>query len=195
MSSYVEIANLGLDMLGKENISSLTEASTQASKMNNVYIQVQNELLEAYAWRWARDYAALAAIDNTKRAAFWAYAYSKPGNMRKLIRVVPELEIGSGDTIPNPWEYTGGKIYTNVNLAWAEFVCDQTDPTIFPASFVNAYAAALAARTCMALTKNVKLWSEMLQLSRNMFIIACTADANEGSDSSDITSETIASRA
>lgn len=194
MSSYVEIANLALDMLGKENISSLDEFSNQASKLNNVKLQVQNSILEAYAWRWARDYAALAAVTNTKRAAIWPYAYAKPGNCRRLIRVVPTIEVGQSDTIPNPFEYTGGIIYSGVSGAWAEFVCDQSDPTIFPAAFVDAYAAAWAARVCMALTKNVKLWSEMLQLSRNMFIIACTADANQGNDSSDADSETIAAR-
>lgn len=195
MSSYVEIANYALDMLGKDNIASLTEQSTHASKLNNNYMQVQNGLLEAYAWRWARDYAALASVTNVKRAKLWTYAYSKPGNMRKLIRVVPELEVGSEDTIPNPFEFTGGLIYTHVNLAWAEFVCDQSDPTIFPATFVDAYAAALAARNCMAITKNAVLWGKMLEYSRNLFIIACTVDANQGNDSTDATSETVRARA
>lgn len=194
MSSYTELANRALDELSKSNITSLNEASNEATKIRTVYQSVRDSLLQSYPWRFARKVAALAPIAVNNRSGLYTYAYAEPGDILKLRRVMPDAELGLDDITPWPYEHEEGTIYTNSSPAYAEYTWRLTDSAKFTPEFEDAYVAKLAERVCMPLTKNISLKGQLIQLARTYFIIASTADANDSYNTTDVASETIKSR-
>lgn len=196
MATYTDYANDALDLLGKTNIITnvLTEQSNEALRIKRIYEAERDRLLRAYPWRFARRVNALAPLGSNDRSSVWNAAYQAPNDMLKLRTIIPAVEIDPSDTTPNPYEFQSDTIYTNTDPAYADYTKAITDSALFPPDFGIAYAAALAQRVCMPLTRNLKLFSQLLSYSRQMFIIACTADANEGNDTTDATSSIIASR-
>lgn len=196
MASYVSIINGALDLLSKQNISAIDEQSTEASKAKLAYTKVRDELLQSYPWRFARKIAVLPALvddDDLNRTVRWAATYARPNDCLKIRRIIPEIEVDN-DYASVPYEEAEGKIYCDLSPATLEYTARKLDPSNWPPLFCLAYEHALAGRLCMPLTKNIKLYQQHLQLARNQFIVATTADANEEYNTTDVASSTYAAR-
>lgn len=195
MSSVVFICNLALSNLGKENINDLNEASTEARVCRQFYEHTRDMLLQAHVWRWARKTVSLAEVSNAKSKR-WAYAYQRPTDCLKIIRVTDQF---MADYIPyadtgvkaGGFDYTveGSVIHTSISPAYLEYTRRVTDPVLFPPLFVDALAWHLSVRLAMPLTRDPRLRADAYQLATQMTADAAIADANEVRETSDYPSE------
>jgi hypothetical protein len=200
MSSVVFICNLALSNLGKDNISDINEASTEARVCKQFYEHTRDMLLQSYPWRWARKTVALAQVSNDKERR-WFYAYRRPSDCLKIRRVNSEM---LSDYLPyeamsvkaGGIDYTveGSVIYTGVSPAYLEYTQRVTDPTLFPALFQDALGWHIAVRLAMPLTRDPKVRADAFQLATRMTGEAQTSDANEVRETSDYPSEAIEAR-
>lgn len=195
MTSQVAICNLALSNLGKDNISSMTEASAEARLCNQFYDQTLRAILQGYPWMFARKTAAMAKITNDKGNR-WLYAYQRPVDCLKVVRVVGTLGLDylrydDAATKAGGHDYTieGSVIYTGIDPAYLEYTQNFTDPTKFPPMFIDALSWALTVRLAMPLTRDPKQRADALQIARLMHDEAAAADANEVRNVSDTKAE------
>ena len=78
MASETNIANLALGRLRiSKTISDLSERSTPARAINNVYTQCRQEVLRGFAWPFASRPVALVEVDDQTYPG-WQYVYQYP---------------------------------------------------------------------------------------------------------------------
>lgn len=173
--SNVTLANRALDHLGKEHIASLTEDSTQARKVNDVFAATLHEALEASTWTFARRRKALAGVTNDWSER-WGYAYDLPSDSLRAIRLVPEVDLDD-NTTALPFQRSDGKLYTNESSAKLEYVFATTSTLEMPPSFLTAVSFLLARNVCMPLTRKQSNWDRMEALWQSKLNTAIMHDA------------------
>lgn len=200
MASVVEICNLALGNIGKDDIANIDEASPEAKACKKFYSITVETMIQAYPWRWAKSTAALAEVSVNTKENKWLHAYQRPNNCMKVIQVVDESladYMPSGDGIVaggHAYEIEGQTIYCDLSPAYLVFTSKVTDPTLFPPAFVDAVAAALAARLAMPITRDLKIRNDAVALARSTMNSAQEFDANEVRETHDHPSDRIEAR-
>lgn len=199
MSSVVSICNLALSNLGKDNISSVDEASAEARACRQFYEHTRDTLLQVYPWRFAGKTQALAELTNDKPGA-WGYSYKRPVDCLKVrwlrqaystVDLYPQDEAIQQLT---PYEIEGERIYAGIGPAFLRYTAKITDPTKFPPLFIDALSAALSVRLAMPLTRDLKVRQDAAQYAVAARQSAEMADANEARETSDISTEFVGVR-
>jgi hypothetical protein len=190
MTSVVSICNLALSSLGKDEISSLTEASAEARACNQFYTISRDTLLQSYPWRFATKTQSLGEISNDKAGA-WSYAYARPVDCLKVLWLRPAYSNDAApvDEFGSPYEIEGRRIYCNLSPAFMRYITREIDVAHFPPLFVDALASALAVRLAMPMTRSPKIRADAYQFAKLARADAEVADANEIRETSDIESE------
>ncbi len=200
MSSVVAICNLALGHLGKDDITSIDEASAEAKACKKFYQITLDVALQAYPWRWARTTEALAQVLTNTKENKWLYAYQRPSDCLKVIRVVDESladYMPSGDGVllgGHKYEIEGQVIYCDLSPAYLVYTKKVSDPALFPPAFVEAMGAALAARLAMPITRDLKVRDVAISLARQSMAAAQEFDANEERETHDHPSDRIEAR-
>lgn len=175
--SNVDLANRALDHLGREHIASMTEASTAARRINDVFEATVHEALEWAPWTFARSIRALAQVTNDWDER-WTYKYDEPGDAAKVLRLVSSYDpVGPG--VPISYQRLGGAIYTNLADAKAEIVVKSLSTGSMPVSFLTAVSFLLARNVAMPLTRKSSTWRDMDALWRNYVGLASSFDASQ----------------
>lgn len=154
--------------LGVASITSLTESSPAGEQCRLHYDSVVATLLEAHWWVWARARVTLTSITND-RPTEWSYKYYMPGEIA-AIRWVNDPDTARGllashQSADAPRETSADYIYTDVASAVMEYTALITDAQVWPARFIDAVKATLAARSCLALTENGRLRQDTYRLA------------------------------
>lgn len=169
-NTSVSIANMALTALATSRITSLTEDSEGARKVNAIYTQTRDALLEDHNWNFAREEAELSLLDETPVLGDWAYVYQLPSDCIRVIR----MEVDSNFSI------YGNTIYTNESSCKIEYVKKVTDEGLFSSGFVRAFAARLAMDLAYGITQS----STVAQLAAKNYQDAINqakwSDAQEG---------------
>jgi hypothetical protein len=174
-TSDVQICNMALAHCGISLlIADLAENSNQAELCSLFYEPTRNKVLQAMPWPFARKYAPLQDIGSPP--ANWHFRYLYPTDCLKFRNIVnngyvpflpgiyPGLYADFIVCLPPRTPFQIGLaadgsskvIYTNVRDAHGEYTVVVTDPTLFPQTFVNALAWALAAELAIPLTTDIQ---------------------------------------
>lgn len=171
----IAICNLALGHIGRASINAFDERTAEARECAKFYDHARTTLLAMSMWTFARRRAALAEVTNDYPER-WAYAYVLPNDSTGILRIIPEYDVRN-NPVPIDFEVKGGRLYTNVSPATAEFKIDVTDPSKFGSLFVDALSFHLASYIARPLTKSSKLVQEMKQEARAAISYAITHDA------------------
>lgn len=156
MASQVEIANMALRSLGANPITSLSQASEEARKIDAVYDLVLKSMLRSHPWNFAKKETALSQLTETPTLEDYDYIYSLPSDYLTLIKTSVEPTYTH--------KIKGRRIYSNSSTLSIEYVYFCEDTEQFDAEFVDAFAARLAAELCYAITADKTLqelkWDE-----------------------------------
>ena len=200
MASVVSICNLGLANIGKPSISSITEATAEARACNQFYEHVRDVMLQAYPWRFATKMEALAEITND-RSDLWGYAYEKPSDCLKVIRVhdeyLADYIASDGSLIVQggfKYDLVGTTIYCDPTPAYLNYIYRLTDPTLLSPMFVEALGWQMAVSLSMPLTRDPKIRADAWNVAKLTTAEAQAADANDMRESADRASEAIEAR-
>lgn len=196
MASVVQICNMALSHIGSEaRISSINppDGSVEAGHCATFYDVARTEMLEPGNWAFALRRTALAQTTNPSTA--WAYAYVKPADCLRALRVLrpgAAVTVFTQDAVlasPNDadsaeFEVEGELLYTNQPDAVLGYTHDITDTTKFPPSFTSALSYLLAAYLAGPIVKGsegLRLGDGMRQRAASMADTSATASANASS--------------
>jgi hypothetical protein len=200
MSSVISICNLALSNIGKSDIQDIDEASAEAKACKQFYEHTRDVLLQSYPWRFATITAALASVTNTK-ADRWEYAYQRPNDCLKVIRITDVYDLpysaSDGSLIiagAHAYHIEGDKLFCYLAPAYLTYTRRLVDPSKYPPLFIEALAWHLAVRLAMPLTRDPKIRADAYQLAVQTFGQAGVADANEVREVEDVPSRAIEAR-
>ena len=197
MASVVQICNMALSHIGSEaRVASISppDGSVEAGHCATFYDGARTEMLEPGNWAFSLKRAALAQVTNP--STVWAYAYAKPADCQRALRILRpsiavtvftqdlRVEPHTDDRDTAPFDIEGEVILTNEPDAKLVYVQDVTDSTKFPASFTSALSYLLAAYLAGPIIKGnegVRLGDAMRQRAANMADVSATASANASS--------------
>lgn len=197
MASVVQLCNMALSHIGSDaRVSSISppDGSVEAGHCATFYDLARTELLEPGNWAFALRRAALAEVTNP--STVWAYAYAKPSNCLRALRILrPSIaaavltrnlafEPHTDDRGGAAFDVEGDVILTNEPDAVLLYVQDVTDSTKFPASFTSALSYLLASYLAGPIIKGnegVRVGDAMRQRAMTLADIAATASANASS--------------
>lgn len=156
-TSNVQIANLALQKLGSpKRLESLTQDHAHARALNLAFEPVRDALMRKYPWSFAIKRESIAADATDATWGDWS-RYSLPGDFLRLLR---DDETG----IETDWKIEGLYILSrDASPLKFRYIAKITDPTYFDACFVEAFACALAAQCCKAITGSTDMASFMQQ--------------------------------
>lgn len=180
-NSPVSIANDALTLLGVEVISSLTEDSEPARKMNAIYASCRDQVLESADWNFARKTEALALIAD-EESLEWDFVYQRPAKCLKVRRAYNEttIDLPKKDDHEEMIAPVSGAqaIGCDIDEAYVKFTYQVTDASTFTVAFVKALAANMAATSAKALTGENR--PDLAQLYQALVSIARASNGNEG---------------
>lgn len=193
MASAVQICNMALSHIGADTrVSSINppDGSVEAGHCATFYDVARTELLEPGTWAFSLKRTALAQTTNTSSA--WAYAYSKPSDCQRAVRILRPnvgVTVFTQDTVTAhvddrdsaAFDVEGDVIFTNEPDAVLVYVRDVVDTTKFPATFTSALSFMLASYLGGPLVKGTdgaKLGDAMRQRALSVAEISATASAN-----------------
>lgn len=197
MASVVQICNMALSHIGSEaRVSSISppDGSVEAGQCATFYDLARTEMLEPGNWAFALKRAALAQVTNP--STIWAYAYAKPADCQRVLRILrPSIAITvftqdlvvephTDDRDSAPFDIEGEVILTNEPDAVLVYTQDVTDSTKFPASFTSALSYLLASYLAGPILKGnegVRVGDAMRERALRMADVSATASANASS--------------
>lgn len=182
MATAVQICNMALSHLGKNSITSLTESTTEAQKCNLFYSQVVDSVLQSAFWNFAKmTEAGTELADETVPG--YDFLYQKPSKCLFVRKVfVPDAEDVNN---PDPYEVVMSPttkqtaIASNLEDAYICYTYQITDPTAFPAIFVEAVALKLAASMAQVLVGDYSLAQRLSQAYSGVMAEARRLNATE----------------
>ena len=182
MASDIEIARMALAHVGDRfDISSLTEASTEAEQVNLMFTHVRDQMLRAHPWNFAKKYVSPAALSGTV-PGLWTYMYLYPVDALRILG----LTNPAGRDAP-PLQYETGRnaadqycIFTDQADVELGFVSRVTDPQEFDTEFTIAFSYALASSVAMSLTGHNGLATKLAQQAQLTLNSALEGDSSEG---------------
>lgn len=188
MASAVSISNEALSAIAADSIAKLDETSAAAVECNRHFGNAVTDLLERNEWGFQVRRVVGAGLTND-RPAEWRFAYAKPGDAAKVLRVLPpdEASYPEWGVYQTPiWEAYGpipfieinGVVYCNVENATLEFASNGVSISDFPPLFRRAVAIELAARVAYPIKKDRQLRGDMISLSEVMLARAIADDRN-----------------
>lgn len=175
--SAVSICNRALCLVGGTRmISSLMEASTEASLCSGVYGPALRSMLAEHPWSWCRSVEALPPVSGVSVPGFRC-VYGFPPACIYLHRVFCEGEENGAFR-----QFTvGGKrmIFTDLYQAYAEYTKLPAED-VFPPLFAEALAWRIAMELSVPLTGgNINKREHLANFYREAAGRAAAADANE----------------
>ena len=197
MASPVQHCNMALSLLGSEaRVMSISppDGGVESGHCATFYDIARTELLEPGNWAFSLARAPLAQVPNASAA--WAYAYAKPSECLRALRVVTPsvavtvftqdlIEAHGDDKSSAPFTVEGAVVFTNQPDAVLLYVRDTDDTTKFPASFSSAFAHLLAsylAGPIIKSTEGTRLAGAFRKAALEIANASATASANASSE-------------
>lgn len=210
MASVVQICNMALSHIGSDaRVTSISppDGSVEAGHCATFYDLARTELLEPGSWAFSLKRLSLSEITNTSEA--WAYAYAKPSDCMRPLRVLrPSMGVTvfNQDTVyahiddrdSAQFDVEGDVLFTNEPDAVLVYVQDMTDSTKFPATFTAALSFNLAGFLAGPIVKGnegAKLGDAMRQRAMSAAEMSAAASANASSTETSIQPTIVAVRA
>ena len=170
MSSDVDICNTALNMIGANNIISLTEDSKPARLCNQRYEPTRDAVFRAHPWNCLIKRVELSA-DTDAPAFEFSYAYTLPAD---CLRVLQEQYLDS------VFRVEGRKIVTNDSTFKLLYIARITDPNEYDRLLEDTLAQRLAAELAYPLVASSTLAANMLTIYEMKLKEARFVDATEG---------------
>ncbi len=183
MADLTSIFNLGLAHIGEMvTVADPQELSPQATACRRVYDQARDAVLAEHDWLFAR--RTVTASSYSPAPHPWLYSYTFPADAIEVRRVF----VGTLLESQRPFERGGvtaadgtdiDLILSNEPLAFIRYTRRVSDPTRFPAAFVDALAWRLAFDLCLPLNRSRELRGEVWKVYQQMLAKAEVADARQ----------------
>jgi hypothetical protein len=171
LASEVKVANLALTGLGAERITSLTENSENARKVNSVFELLRDEVLRQHPWNFAIVRLSLAKLGTGPTFGFTNY-FQIPGDVLRIFQ--PEQK-------DVKFKVEGDKVATNEGSFNCLGIKRITDATLWSTDFVTCFAARLEAELAFSIINSRTVAADKYTVYTAKLSAAKASDAQEGS--------------
>lgn len=157
MTADVDVVNLALRALGSARIISLTDGSKNANAANDVYALIRDQVLRTSNWNFATTRVKLTEV-GTAPAFGFDHQFAFPSDWLRTVSVT-DNDAGFGAAIVQEETFGGQRVFlTDSDALYLKYVYRLTDPNLFPADFIIAFAIELAKRlsTSIAASNTIK---------------------------------------
>ena len=183
MASREEICNEALGLIGEGPIVSIEDTETKAIKCNQFWAATRDACLRIWPWSFAVR-RALLSPNATAPAFGYSYAYRKPANCLRLWQVTDDYTYADSPVLESAsveYKLEGRDILTNSEgPLYCKYIEAIEETGYFDSLFCGFFAAALAAKLAMGLTKDPALINSMIQLADMRLLEAKDIDIKEG---------------
>lgn len=139
-ATEVSICNSALLLNGGNEVTSLSEDSTEAKLCSSIYTDEKQSLLQSYPWRFSISMADLGGPVVTAPLFKWKYQYQLPSDFLRLLQMEEEAE----------YEIYGDKIYTDNSTCKIIYQANVTEQKM-PAYFIVVLKMRMATLLSMSL--------------------------------------------
>ena len=173
----VEIVNIALARLGESPIQSLDEGTVPANMAKVFYDPAKRATLRDFNWNFSLTTARLAKLVGTP--VDFRCAFALPVDCLKAIRLhregVPDFSDHSGIR----FVVRGGKLCTDEEAVFLEYVADVDDPARFDDRFVEIFSYKLASELAMPVKGSSELMANYMNVYSAGISQAATLSAEE----------------
>ena len=191
MTSWIDICNQALRLIGGGAIQSLNEPSEEARHCSLFLAPSRRSLLASHAWNCATVWAnpPVMAEAGKKEAPFWPYryAFALPAGYLRMLRVETGLPTGSlatGAGRPAPYQVIRWKEQPALicDMERPTLVClvDVPDPTFISPAILDALVYLLASKLALGVAEAEGKARLFEQKYKEALQVAMLNDAREG---------------
>lgn len=181
MASDVDIANLALNRIGCNTISSFGEGTRESTVLNAIYNINRVSVLRDFAWSFAMLELQLALL--TEVRSKWTYVYAYPSDCINALYIYNSASNEDRNAIPYEIGVSVTKdkkvLMTNQQNAVLVYTADISNSTLFDTSFVDAFAWKLASELVQPLRSETQLFQVMLNIYKTKIAEAARNSMNE----------------
>jgi hypothetical protein len=179
MTSAVDVCNSALNLVGANNITSLTEDSKAARVCNQRYEFVRDNTFRAHPWNCLITRKSLAQ-DATTPVYKYAYRYTLPTDPYCL-RVLSVSDDGDNERYDVDYQIEAGRyLLTDEGTMNIRYIGRLTDPTEWDIGLVETIAARLASDIAYPLIGSSSFAQDMFAMYEMKLKDARHSDATEG---------------
>ncbi len=168
--TQIGVCNSALIKVGAELISDITQTDRSARLLKNLWDHVRDQVLRDHPWHFAVKRVVLAPT-GTAPAFDYDYAYDLPNDWIRVLRM---------DDDHIDWILENGQILTNESTLNCIYIFRQDDPSLWDASFGEAFAWKLAEQIAYPLTQSLALKQEMTKSYKEALSLARSMNGVEG---------------
>ena len=169
-ASKVNIANLGLTLLGNPPILDLDEDNDRARVMNRFYPDMRREVLGEGEWSFAVKRVALVAT--TSPIWWFSTAFALPADCIRVLNI-------DGSQF-DEWQVEGQTIVCFRTSLSIRYIFDNDDPTTYGPGFITSLGHRLAAAAAFPLTNSTETARDMFRLYEKIVQAQKTVDSMQG---------------
>ena len=179
MASDTDSANVALRLIGQTPITSLTDGSTTANVVDDVFKELLDDLLRAHPWNFATKRVQLARLSTAPTFEF-DYAYAHPADWLRTISV-HDNDAGHGSVLYRTEEVAGqNAIVSSSDAIYLRYVYRVTDQNLMAADFRRAFQVALARDLAIPLASSNSMQEQYAKEASRVLARARSADAMGG---------------
>lgn len=184
MAGDLDICNLALSHIGKEQILAMDQKGAAAEQCRLHFRPALDAALASFDWSFARMVKTLPALANLSFYHPFGYAFTLPADCLRVRRVAAISANDPRDELRfiiarNPVG-DGRVIYTVRAGPTFIYTTSNVDLASIDDQFVECFSFHLAAKLAMPLTRDLKIRAEMMKWAINLTGQAQAASANEG---------------
>ncbi len=169
-ASKVNIANLGLTLLGNPPILDLDEDNDRARVMNRLYPDMRREVLGEGEWAFAIKRGVLPAT--TSPIWWFSTAFALPADCIRVLNI-------DGSQF-DEWQVEGQTIVCFRTSLSIRYIFDNDDPTTYGPGFITSLGHRLAAAAAFPLTNSTETARDMFRLYEKIVQAQKTVDSMQG---------------
>jgi hypothetical protein len=174
--SSIELCSSALIKLGADGIGSFEDASAEARVAARLYPIARDALLCAHPWSFATAHSKLARLAVEPITDF-AYAYQLPIDFLKALSAGDEVR-GRGLV----YQIVNRQLHSSAEAVVLRYLSRPSEGD-FPAFFVSALVARLAAEFCLPLTENSSRTERLARLADDELRLARLVDSQQDTPS------------
>lgn len=172
MATKVEICNLAISWLGGNPIISLDDSTNEAALCKANYDLQRDACLQAFDWTFATKRATLPVSGSNILWGESLNLFTLPADCLRVLSA-DETEI---DSRYLDWRVEGKNIVSSAAAIYLRYIYRVEDPQQFPALFVHALAARMAADLAIPLTRSTQYRQQCWQLYMQKINEAANSD-------------------